>query len=93
MAACTSPVARSRSARPPTAATRGARLGERTVNGYLYRDDHISPLVEVEHRTQFDPDYLHHDLELSVRDEDGREVTLTARRNAAFKLDFAARCS
>lgn len=63
-------------------------LGERTVNGYLYRDGQVRPLVEVSTAPDLGPDYHQNGLHAEFTDADGRTAVLDATRNTAVRLDF-----
>jgi hypothetical protein len=65
-------------------------LGERTVNGYLYRDGRLSPLVEVRTSPEFGPDYHQNALHAEFVDTEGRTAVLDATRNSAVRLDFGS---
>jgi hypothetical protein len=63
-------------------------LGERTVNGYLYRDGQVRPLVEVSTAPDLGPDFHQNGLHAEFTDADGRTAVLDATRNSAVRLDF-----
>jgi hypothetical protein len=63
-------------------------LGERTVNGYLYRDGQLRPLVEVSTTSDLGPDYRQNALHAEFTDSDGRTAVPDATRNSAVRLDF-----
>jgi hypothetical protein len=63
-------------------------LGERAVNGYLYRDGRLCPLVDVRASPELGPDYHQNALHAEFTDAVGRTAVLDATRNSAVRLDF-----
>ncbi len=63
-------------------------LGDLTVNGYLYKAGLLSPLVEVDVRTEFGPAFVQHGIEATFVDAEGRRAELKGRINTGMHLDF-----
>jgi hypothetical protein len=63
-------------------------LGERSVNGYLYRDGLVSPLVAADVETAYDDGWVQHASTTTLRDAEGRTAALTCERNSAVRLAF-----
>lgn len=63
-------------------------LGDLTVNGYLYRDGRVVPLVEVGVKTDFGDAWVQKGITATFVDAEGRRAELRGTRNSAVHLDF-----
>ena len=61
--------------------------GETTVHGYVYREGAVHPVTDVRTRARYDENWWQTALEMTVRDDQGRDTVLSARRYALLRFE------
>ena len=51
-------------------------MGDRIFRGYVYRDEQMAEITDLQISYEFDENFFHHHFDAVVRDELGRDTTL-----------------
>jgi hypothetical protein len=61
-------------------------MGDRLVRGYVYRDETMAEVTDVEITYEFDEGFFHHSFDALIHDELGRQTTVRGNVFARYTM-------